>query len=219
MPLRAHDSITHSMIRRACLWAGAVSAAFLMTVPGRVTAQPSPAIDEPYLASIPTSCEYLTENLATGLLRADVTTSAATEHIPALQRSTCIYTAQRVSPRREVGFAFRFMIWDLFDTALPMVALEFNAGFAAGGISPVQVEDLGKLSFVFEDTRLGRTTLMMVTGIQGAPDFAGRPSEFVATYHYQDPEVPHAARLEELLRLARGHLDEWLAEAQSPSQP
>jgi hypothetical protein len=175
--------------------------------PGAVIAQPSPTIDEPYFAEVPNACSYLTQPLATELLETEARAHVASFHVPAW--SQCLFTGQG----SQVTFSFKFMVWDLFDVAtLDRMSIDFNAQFTAGGVPPSEtMDDLGKISFVFEDRAL--TRLVMVTGIQGAPDGAGRPSEFVATYDLTDPDRPHAVKLEELLSLARRHLDEWLGQA------
>jgi len=174
------------------------------------TAEAAPrAIDEPRFDELPVACSYLTEELAKGLLRAErVKASAANEHISIL-RSNCEYSGKGVKGRK-VGFTFRFMVYDMFDVdALDPMQLEFNAMFAAGGIPMVEkLDDLGKVSFVFEQR--DRTVLMVVTGIQGPLDGAQRPSEFVANYYLNDPDNTQAVRLDKLLAHARRHLDEWL---------
>lgn len=185
----------------------ALAAAFASLMPSAAIAQPSPAIDEPYFAEVPDACSYLTQPLASELLRAEARRHVSSFHVPVW--SQCLFTGDG----RQVAFSFKFMVWDLFDVAtLDKISLDFNAQFTAGGVPPSEtIEDLGKVSFVFEDRAL--TRLVMVTGIQGAPDGAGRPSEFVATYDLTDPDRPHAVKLEELLSLARRHLAEWLARA------
>jgi hypothetical protein len=180
---------------------------FASLTPGALTAQPSPTVDEPYLAEAPDACSYLTQPVASELLRAEARAHVASFHIPVW--SQCLFTGEG----RQVTFSFKFMVWDLFDVAtLDRMSIEFNAQFTAGGVAPSEtIEDLGKISFVFEDRAL--TRLVMVTGIQGAPDGAGRPSEFVATYDLTDPDRPHAEKLAELQDLARRHLAEWLGQA------
>ena len=171
----------------------------------------SPAIDEPYRAEVPRSCGYLTEPVAAGMLRARVQASAANEHLPTVW-SQCIYSGRGVVGRN-VHFTFKFMLHELTDVAtLDPARLNFNVTFAASGIPPsATLEDLGKISFAFEKKAL--TLLMVVTGIQGPADGAGRPSELIATYQFSDPDTPHAERLAQLIPHARRHLQEWLARA------
>lgn len=185
----------------------ALTLALLMPV--SAAAQATPPIDEPHRAELPDACGYLNEALAHDLLRAEVRPGPANEHIPTFW-SQCVYSGRGVVGR-EVGFVFKFMLHELSDVAtLSPEQLDFNASFAVGALPVLERRtDLGKVSFVFEDR--SRTTLMMVTGIQGPPDGAQRPTEFIATYHLADPDTPHADRLEALLGQARQHLQEWLA--------
>lgn len=166
-------------------------------------------VDEPRFAEIPEACAYLTEELARGLLRAErVGASYANSHWPTFM-SNCEYSGQGVSGRK-VGFTFKFMVYDMFDVErLDPLQLEFNTGFASGGISPVgKIDDLGKQSFVMEQRN--RTTLLVITGIQGPLDGVQRPSEFIASYYLEDPDTAHAEKLDKLLAQARRHLEEWL---------
>lgn len=163
---------------------------------------------EPYFAEIPNACDYLSESLARNLMRVEkVRAGAANEHIPTFW-SQCTYSGKGVAGRN-AGFVFKFMLYELFDVArLEPAQLDFNASFAGGGEPPVdKLPDLGKTAFVFE--KGDRTTLMVITGIQGPPDGARRPTEFIANYYLADPDTPHAARLAKLTALAREHLQEW----------
>lgn len=190
--------------------ASALLFALLLPIAWRpAAAQTEP--DEPVLAEIPEACSYLTEDAARGFLNVDrVSPSAGNEHIPTIW-SQCIYGGVGASGG-EVGFVFKFMIWDLFDTALDPIQLNFNAQFTGGGVPPSEkLDDPGKVSFTFEDG--DRTTLMMITGIEGPPDQFGRPSEVVATYYIDDPDRPHRDKLDDLLAVARLHVAEWLAAA------
>jgi hypothetical protein len=56
-----------------------------------------------------------------------------------------------------------------------------------------------------------QSMLIMVTGIRGPADGAGRPSEFVGSYRLAHPDMSHEQRLEFLLAEARKHLAEWSA--------
>lgn len=166
-------------------------------------------VDEPKFATIPNACEYLTQDLAVGMLRMDwVQASSANTHMPTFM-SNCDYFGQGVIGRK-VGFTFKFMVYDVFDVErLDPMQLEFNVSFAGGGKPAVDtIDDLGKKSFVFEDRN--RTTLIVITGIQGPLDGALRPSEFIALYYLEIPDVPYAEKRDQLVAQARRHLDEWL---------
>ena len=144
-------------------------ALLLGVAPRPATAQADP--DEPILPEIPDACSYLTEAAARGFLDVEaVSPSAANEHIPTFW-SQCIYGGRGASGG-EVGFVFKFMVWDLFDTALDPIQLNFNAQFTGGGVAPsTTLDDPGKVTFTFEDG--DRTTVMLVTGIQGPHDNFG----------------------------------------------
>lgn len=178
--------------------------------PASAGAVPANAIDEPLFEEIPNACGYLTEPAAKNLLRVDrVRPSAANEHIPTFW-SQCIYSGQGVSGR-SVSYVFKFMLYELYDVAkLDPMQLDFNATFTGGGEPFVEkLTNLGKVSFVF--LKKDRTTLMVVTGIQGPPDGAGRPTEMVANYALADPDTPHPQRLDKLRAKAIEHLAEWHA--------
>lgn len=178
-------------------------------LPGAAAAPDSARVAPPVFAEVPDASAYLTEQLAKGLLRAEtVTLGADTFHIPVW--SACAYSGQGVRGR-QTGFTFKFMLREMFDVGrLEREQLEFNATFAVGGEDLTAIlEDLGALAFAFEGK--DRTTLLVLTGIRGPEDGAGRPQDFVATYFLGDPEVAHAERLEELVALARTHLDRWYA--------
>lgn len=190
--------------------AAMLTIALVLAVPPRpAVAQAAP--DEPVLDEIPDACSYLTEVAARGFLDVEaVSPSAGNEHIPTFW-SQCIYGGRGASGG-EVGFVFKFMVWDLFDTALDPIQLNFNAQFTGGGVAPSRtLDDPGKVTFTFEDG--DRTTVMLVTGIQGPHDNFGRPSEVVATYYIDDSDRAHQEKVEELLGVARRHEAEWLADA------
>lgn len=187
----------------------ALCGSLLLASPVLGAAAKAAKITEPMMAEIPHACGYLTETLAAGLLRAKVRAGPANEHIPEFW-SQCVYHGQGVRGR-QVSFVFKFMTWDLFDVAaLDPQQLKFNATFVVGNIPPVEKRsDLGKVAFVYE--KQARTILLVVTGFQGPPDGAGRPTEFVATYELADPDTAHDVRLANLLKEARRHLKEWQA--------
>lgn len=170
---------------------------------------PAPGIDEPYFDEIPNACSYLTEAQAGWLLQVNRVQDggAANEHIGDLW-SQCTYSGIGAA-HRTIGYVFKFMLYKLFDVdTLSPMQVTFNAAATGGGHAPTQtLEDLGKIAFVFDNR--GRTTLMVVTGIQGPPDGANRPREFVASYYLEDRDRSHAKRLEVLRAKAEEHLREW----------
>jgi hypothetical protein len=210
----AHPEAAHRGVRRVVRrWiAGIALGGGLLCAPSLPGAEKSKApstITEPVFPEIPNACGYLSAELAANLVRARVRPGPANEHIPTFW-SQCVYTGQGVI-RRQVGFVFKFMLWDLFDVAgLAPEQLNFNATFVVGNIPPLEKRtDLGKVAFVYE--KQGRTTLLVVTGFQGPPDGAKRPTEFVATYYLSDPDTPHDVRLAKLVEQARKHMEEWRA--------
>lgn len=171
---------------------------------------PAPGIHEPYFDEIPDSCmrPYLTEATAGRLMNAQrIQEGSANEHIVNLW-SQCTYHSIG-APIKTVRFVFKFMLYELFDVdKLSTSQLRLNATFAASGNQPTQqIDDLGKVSFVFQVA--DSTILMVVTGIQGPPDGAGRPMEFIANYYLDDPEQSHATRLVELIEEAEEDLELW----------
>lgn len=168
------------------------------------------AAEEPLFAELPEACSYLTQSVATQILRADADPGPANEHLPTLS-SQCIYGGEGVRGR-EVGLVFRMMPWELFDVTLDPIQLNFNAQFTVGGVPPSDTwSDLGKIAFVFEDG--DRTTLVVVTGFRGPVNFVGQETEFVATYYLEDPDRAHGERLSVLQAQAEGHMAEWKAQA------
>lgn len=161
------------------------------------------------IEELPPSCDYLTEPLAESVLQATVRSSPANEHIPTFL-SHCAYSGQGVV-RREIQYTFKFHLFELFDTAsLDSEQLLFNATMASGGSAPLAMLDSpGKIAFTFDTGK--QSMLMVVTGILGPEDGAGRPSEFVASYRLGHPDLSHEERLEFLLVEARRHLAGWSA--------
>jgi hypothetical protein len=168
------------------------------------------AAGEPSFEDVPNACGLLTEPLAMGWLRSPVNASAANEHIPTFS-SQCIYAGRGVASR-EVRFVFKFMLDEMFDIdALIPEQLTFNATFASGGLPPsATLTDLGRVSFAYERDPI--TLLLVVTGIRGPDDGAGRPTVFVASYQLSDPPTPHSRRLDTLIDVARQHLAMWQAQ-------
>lgn len=195
-------AVTDSVVAAACIL-------LLAAAPVSVEAQANehPAVTEPRFEEIPEACGYLTEELAQGLLRAKVRAGQANEHIPTFW-SQCAYSGQGVVGR-QVSFVFKFMLWTMFDVeSLDPEQLSFNVTFAMSGVPPLEkLTDLGKVAFTYE--KKDRSMLLVVTGFQGPPDGAGRPTEFIATYQLSDPDTPHEERLERLLDQARRHMAEW----------
>ena len=164
--------------------------------------------NEPQLLEIPNASSYLTEEVPFNLLRAEkVRASAGNEHIPNFW-SQCIYSGSGQHGRK-AGFTFKFMVWELFDLAnLRPEQLEFNVHFTSGGLPVVgSMGTPGKATFVFEKEDL--TVVMMVSGIRGPKDGAGRDTELVATYQLMDPSISHQSRLDKLLSHATRHYQEW----------
>ncbi len=155
---------------------------------------------------VPVACDepYLAETAAAGLLNAEAKRSAASEHVPILS-SQCFYSSRGTSAR-ETGLVFKFMLSDMFNVAkVPSMQLRFNATFAAGGADlKGEVDGLGDKTFIFE--KGDRTTLFVITGIGGRNDFAGRPTELIAMYYLDRPDLRAEDRLERLVSLAREHL-------------
>lgn len=162
--------------------------------------------DRPHLDELPDTCAwpFLTEEVAGGLLDADVKRSVASEHLPILS-SQCFYSSRGTSAR-EAGMVLKFMLSDMFNVQkVPSMQLNFNATFAAGGADLEKVlDDLGDKSFVFG--KGDRTTLLVITGIAGRADLAGRPTELIAFYYLEWPELDKQARLARLIPLAEQHL-------------
>lgn len=162
--------------------------------------------DRPAFYEVPVACDtpFFPAGVAAGLLAAPAKPSAANEHVPVLS-SQCYYSGRGVSGR-QTGMVFKFMLSDMFNVdKVPMVQLRFNATFANGGAELKEVrKDVGDMAFVFEKGE--RTTLMVITGFAGRDDFAGRPTELIATYYLDRPTISAAARLDMLLPLAHEHL-------------
>lgn len=164
---------------------------------------------QPHFEELPPTCSYLTETLAQSILQAPARPSAANEHIPTFV-SQCMYAGQGVV-RREVQYTFKFQLLDMFDTAvLDREQLLFNATMAAGGAAPLEMlDDPGRVAFTYDSG--DQSMLLVVTGIQGPVDGAGRPTGFLASYRLSHPELSREERLQFLLAEARKQLDEWLA--------
>lgn len=164
---------------------------------------------EPVFDEIPDACGLKLEMEEGGLYSLGETShdDPRVEHIPTLQ-SHCIFKAGGGSPRY-TGFLFKFMLYELFDVEkLDPIRLNFNATFTSGGVAPKDtLPNLGKTSFVYESS--DRTTLTVITGIQGPPDFAGRPREFLASYYIDDPDTTHAEKIDDLIEIAERHLRAW----------
>jgi hypothetical protein len=176
---------------------------------------PDPAINEPFIDEVPQACNYLTRDLASRWVRdEDVqNNSTADMHVPNLQ-SACMYTAIHGADR-DARIQFKFLLYELLDVAnLAPMQLAFNATFLGGGNEPEEtLRDLGKISFVY-NMEHDVTALLVVTGMQGPPDGAGRPMEFTASYYLRDPGRSHEDRLALLLEEARKNHAAWRAEHQ-----
>lgn len=163
-----------------------------------------------YLAETPNACgaPHLTEARARGLLDAtSVQPGAANEHLPKLQ-SQCSYGARQGSAR-QVGFVYKFMLSDMFDVdKLEPMQVQFNATFAVGGAELEQTRDEpGDRAFIF--LKGDRSTLLVITGIDGPDDFAQRRRELIATYYLDHPGLTHAQRTGLLIDQAELDLRAW----------
>ncbi|MGI9328993.1 MAG: hypothetical protein ACR2PZ_27495 [Pseudomonadales bacterium] len=170
------------------------------------------AASEPHLLIIPETCSYLTEDLGLALMSvAKSKISHANFHMPNFW-SQCIHSGHGVV-RRKVSFIFKFMVWDMFDVDnLAREQLEFNAHFASGALPLVaRLDSPGKATMVFE--KEDHSVVMLLTGIRGPHDGAGRDSMLVATYSLTNSALDHAQRTARLLDLATQHYAEWLAAA------
>jgi len=180
------------------------------------SAPDSDGSDRAKFDEVPNACNapWLPTDTAAGLLAAEARPSAANEHIPILT-SQCLYSGRGTSARG-TGMVFKFMLSDMFNVdKLEPLQLRFNASFATGGGDLKEVlEDLGDTAFVFDED--GRTTLLVITGFAGRDDFAGRPTELMADYYLDRPEMSHDARLSMLVALARDHLQKLARYAQQP---
>jgi len=129
------------------------------------------------------------------------------EHIPSLQ-SHCVFGYGPGSDRT-LGFLFKFMPLEMFDVdKLDPMQLTFNATFVSGGVAPSQtLNDLGRKAFVYADGK--RTSLSVITGLSGPPDFAGRARTFLALYYLEDGEETHPERLALIRRIAERHVADW----------
>lgn len=167
----------------------------------------------PYFAEVPSACSspHLTEDMAKGLLRAEaVRQHVASEHIPSRQ-SQCVYRGASGHPG-QVGYVLKFMLSDMFDVdRLSEQQIDFNATFANGGTAPEEImQSPGRKAFVFR--KGSRATLFVITGIKGAGSL-GSPSEFVAHYYIDHPDIDFASKQEALLEQARMHMRYWLQQA------
>lgn len=179
----------------------------------RPSGGPDPSIDEPFIEEVPKACNYLTRELAVTWVRdEDVQNNTSADmHVPNLQ-SLCMYTAIHAA-ERDARIQFKFHLYDFFDVEkLAPMQLLFHATFLGGGNEPQDtMYDLGKISFVY-DLANDVTSLLVVTGMQGPPDGAGRPMEFTASYYLRDPGRTHEDRLVLLLEEARENLESWRSE-------
>lgn len=191
------------------------AAAGSVTVASNTTG-PAPGVNEPYIAEIPNSCMDLTEIKAARLLQANgVQQSAGSEHVANLS-STCIYSST-AAPSRTVNYLYKFMPYAMFDqNTLGKEQLVFNATMVGGGGQrPYKViEDLGKFTFLFENN--DRTSMLVVTGMQGPVGGGSEPRELIAAYYIEDPTRSHAVRLQLLDDIARQHFAGWVAVAKAP---
>jgi len=179
----------------------------------QVRGGPDPNIDEPFIDELPPACNYLTHDLAVDWVRDDdvQNNTSADMHFPSLQ-SACNYSASHGADRN-ASILFKFPLYEMLDVEkLAPMQLLFHVTFLGGGNEPKDtLHDLGKISFVY-DMEHDVTALLVVTGMQGPPDGAGRPTEFVASYSLRDPGRSYQDRLVLLLQEARENLDFWRTE-------
>ncbi|NND36572.1 MAG: hypothetical protein HKN81_05485 [Gammaproteobacteria bacterium] len=178
--------------------------------PGTASAQNAGQPADRLFPEAPLACgaPHLTEQKAGGLLGAQkVKPSAANEHIPKIW-SQCIYSAKQ-GPARQVGFVYKFMLSDMFDVdKLAAQQVQFNATFASGGAELRETRnELGDRAFVFQ--KGDRTSLLVITGIKGPKDFAGRSTEFTANYYLDHPDLTHEQRAGMLIDQAQLDLRSW----------
>lgn len=152
-----------------------------------------------HMTTLPNTCEspHLDENTAEQILNAQVRVISGTEHLPTFS-SACIYRSDSAKPR-DVGYFYKFMLKGMFDVNnLSAEEIKFNASFAAGGATEAQaIDDLGKKAFVYQSSK--RSTVQVITGIDGPNDSAGRPTVVIASYYLNDGNMSHEQRLKILL--------------------
>jgi hypothetical protein len=176
---------------------------------------PASGIELPYIAEIPNSCHDLTDTKAASMLQVEsVQGSTSNEHVANLS-STCSFTSTQ-APFRTVLYLYKFMPYDMFDSnTLSKQQMVFNATMIGGGHRPYKViEDLGKFTFLFDSG--ARTTVMVVTGIQGPMGGGIQAREFLATYYLEDPNRSHEDRLQSLMQVARASLPGWIEMSRKP---
>ncbi|GAB3281059.1 hypothetical protein [Parahaliea aestuarii] len=156
------------------------------------------------LETVPDACGYLTEDVASNTLLREVKPVASNEHIPVFY-SQCEYTALG-GGRRALRFLFKFMVKEMFDPAqLPPEQLDFNAGFAEGGLSySEKLQYPGELTYIFHDR--DTTSILVITGIDGPPDGAGEASTLIASYRLIDGDRSPQERRDVLIKFPWKHL-------------
>ena len=122
-------------------------------------------------------------------------------------RSHCGYTAIH-SAERDARLEFKFQLYDFYDVEnLSRAQLVFHATFVAGGNEPTDILDnLGKISFIY-DMPNDVTVVMVIIGMQGPPDGAGRPMELTASFYLRDPGRTHSDRRKLLIEFANDVLE------------
>ena len=176
---------------------------------GPVNKGPHPDVDEPYIEEVPDACLYLTPDVASEWVRDSDIQDNHGEHTPFF-RSLCWYSAIHAA-ERNARFQFSFQLYDLFDIDnLPEAQLIFNATFAGGGHPPQEIlRNLGKITFIY-DLPNDTTAVLIIMGMQGPPDGAGRPMEFTTSLTLRDPGREHDERRKILIEFAREALGPWL---------
>lgn len=145
------------------------------------------------IAMVPDACGYLTEEIARDTLRREVRPLHTNEHIPVFY-SQCEYTAPGEG-RRALRFLFKFMVKEMFDVErLAPEQLDFNAGFAQGGVSHSEkLRFPGQTTYVFQER--DTTSILVITGVDGPKDGAGEASTLIITYRLiDDSRTPEERR-------------------------
>lgn len=154
----------------------------------------------PRIEQIPRACEQLTEEVARAALGGDVQPLHSNEHIPHFY-SQCEYKAVGQG-RKALRFVFKFMVKEMFDVErLAPEQIDFNAGFAEGGLSfSEKLQYPGEITYIFHDRDL--TSVLVLTGVDGPRDGAGEPSTFIASFRLIDGDRTPDQRRDLLMKYA-----------------
>ncbi len=169
--------------------------------------QGSPALAAKLPASVeevPVACGYLTEEVAASALGGKVQPIPSHEHISHFY-SQCEYKAVGQG-RKALRFLFKFMVKEMFDAErLAPEQVDFNAGFAEGGLSySEKLQYPGELTYIFHDRDL--TSILVLTGIDDPPDGAREASTLIFSYRLIDADRTPEQRRDLLMKFAWRHL-------------